>query len=81
MPSEGKIIRINNDTKNFDIDLKNGKCTICNISNIDDIKIGDYIHFDNVLGGSYFYNSRTERFSASIVYCNIDIKNAISYST
>ncbi|MFC4232598.1 hypothetical protein ACFOW1_11885 [Parasediminibacterium paludis] len=75
----GKVTFINTQTRNFCIATGKGKCTICNASNINDIKVGDSIEFDNILGGSYFYNLRTERISASVVYWDINIGSSIEY--
>jgi|JI8StandDraft_2_1071088.scaffolds.fasta_scaffold166875_2 hypothetical protein len=75
----GQIIYINTETNNFCIATKNGKGTICNVSNINDIKIGDYIEFENKFNCTNFYNSRTERISASVIYLDIDISRASEY--
>ena len=76
---EGKVIYINEKIGNFALSTKKGKCTICNASNIKDVKFGDTIEFDNEHGGYYFHNSRTERFIASVVYLDININQCEYY--
>lgn len=76
----GTITFINLQTHNYCMSIKNGKCVICNTSDIKELAIGHQIEFDKDYECTYFFNSNlNERISGSVIYIDISCSQCESY--